>query len=121
MLKEINDLTQTSDDLQRRWFSDEEIDLYVWLDENDTIHEFQISYHTNDNDHVLIWNSASGLFAHSVDSGTLNPSKMKSSPMLTENIEFDVNHIRDLFEKNGKKLEHDLYEFILSRLKINSD
>lgn len=117
MLKEISDLTQTSDNLKRRWFSDETLDMYVWYDNSDEISEFQISYNKQSDEQVLTWNIKSGLSNHGVDSGSTNPKKMKSSPILTEQSRHNIELVRKLFMNSGQKLEHDLYEYVLSRLK----
>lgn len=120
MLKEISDLTQTSDDLKRRWFSDENLDLYVWYDNSDEISEFQISYNKHSNEQVLTWNNKSGLSNHGVDSGSTDPRKMKSSPIMTEESKHNIELVRNLFLESGQKLEHDLYDHVLSRLKAET-
>lgn len=118
MLKEISDLTQTSDDLKRRWFSDETLDMYVWYDNSNEISEFQISYNKQSDEQVLTWNNKSGLSHHGVDSGSTDPKKMKSSPILTEESRHNIELVRKLFMESGKKLEHDLYEYVFSPSKV---
>jgi hypothetical protein len=116
MLKEISDLSQTTDDLKRRWFSDGNIDLYVWYDNERHIVEFQISYNKDAGERILSWSTASGITCHGVDSGTAGPYKMKASPVMTEETRKDVVLVRDLVNQSGQKLEHDLFEFILVKL-----
>lgn len=118
MLKEISDLTQTSDDLRRRWFSDNNLDLYIWDDKNNDIFEIQICFNKDSDEQVLTWNKESGLSCHMVDSGSTSPIKMKSSPILTKESKHNIETVRRLFIERGQKLEHDLYELILSKLII---
>lgn len=118
MLKEISDLTQSSDDLNRRWFSDGDLDLYVWNNKNDEITEFQISYDKDSDEQVLTWNKGSGLSCHMVDTGSTGPDKMKSSPILTDESKHNIEIVKNLIMEKGQKLEHDLYDFILSKLII---
>lgn len=116
MLKEITDLTQTSDDLHRRWFADENLNLYIWQDASHAITQFQISYQLNDDDLVLTWNDNTGLSSHQVDSGSDDPARAKASPVLVKSSKANIDYVRKLFEESGQKLEHDLYEFIFRKL-----
>ncbi|NNE36987.1 MAG: hypothetical protein HKN08_01680, partial [Gammaproteobacteria bacterium] len=112
MLKEISDLTQTSDDLHRRWFADENLNLYVWQDADHEIAGFQIGYRFNDEELVLTWRNKTGLSNHKVDSGSEDPARVKASPILVEESEANIEYVHNIFEESGQKLEDELYEFI---------
>ncbi|MGK0297912.1 MAG: hypothetical protein ACI9XC_001529 [Gammaproteobacteria bacterium] len=116
MLTEIINLNKTSRELDRRWFSDPSIDLYVWYNHNKEIVEFQISYDKQTNEKILSWDSESGFTNHNVDSGNVEPNKMKRSPIMTQGEQQNITYIKNIFITSAQKLEHDLYQFILSRL-----
>jgi len=116
MLKEISNLSDTSSDLNRRWFSDTELDLYVWYDTKNHIIEFQLCYNKGNDEQALVWNRDTGLAHHTVNSGVTGPDKMKESPIMTEDATYNISKARTLFTEAGQKLEHDLFDFILNCL-----
>ena len=116
MLKEISNLSDTSSDLRRRWFSDAKLDLYVWYDKDNQIVEFQLCYDKGSDEQALAWNRETGMSHHTVNNGVTGPDKIKGSPVMTEDTSFNFVKARDLFTVAGQKLEHDLFGFILNRL-----
>jgi hypothetical protein len=98
MLTEIINLTKTSRELDRRWFSDPAIDLYVWYDHNKKIVEFQISYDKDTTDKILSWDTESGFTNHNVDSGNVEPNKMKPSPILTRGEQQNIDYVKIILQ-----------------------
>lgn len=91
------------------------MDLYVWY-EGEEIVQFQICYDKGMNERAITWRRAGGLSHHFVDDGEGGVFRMKGSPMLTGRAHFNLDHLRALFENAARKLEHDLYSFIMKRL-----
>lgn len=119
MLREISDLTQTSDNLNRRWFADTEMDLFVWYDRDANIIKFQISYDKNKDEQVITWNSSNGFSHHLIDDNR-SPDRMKASPLLSDRSRLEVEKVTACFIRSGQKLEHELYEYVLNRLQQHS-
>ena len=114
MLREIQEIRQIEGEPRRRWFSDDILDLYVWYGSDDDIIQFQICYDRGPGEQALTWTRDRGILHHSVDDGESGIYRMKSSPVITRESSYDASRIRTLIKEHGAKLEHDLYEFILS-------
>lgn len=55
--------------LRRRWFTDEDMDLYLWFDENDELRHLQLCYDKLRVERVLSWNEDIGYSHDRVDGG----------------------------------------------------
>lgn len=115
MLKEITNLNQTSDNLNRRWFSGEGLDLYLWQDTNGAVTQFQFSYNKPD-ERVVLWTRKDGLSRHSVISENTSPYHMDASAVFGAPSDWPLQEARDLFIRHAQHLEHAVYEFILDKL-----
>lgn len=116
MLAEIPGIEQRDGEPPRRWFSDARLDLYVWYDGDGTPLQFQLCFNKGNGEQALTWHRDTGLSCHAVDDGEGGIYRMKSSPVLTETQAPDPGSLRRDFIDAGQKLEHDLYEFVLSRI-----
>ena len=119
MLKEITEVKKVEGEPRRRWFTDTMLDLYVWYDDEDNIMQFQISYDKGPNEQALNWNRESGVANYSVDDGEGATFRMKSTPVIVADSEYDMDKVIHLVEQQGFKLEHDLFEFIIAALTEN--
>jgi len=115
MLREITNSKQAEGEPRRRWFTGEQMDLYVWY-EGDEVVQFQICYDKGPGEQALTWRHDVGLSHHAVDDGEGGVFRMKSSPILKQSSRFDRDRVCALFTDAGRKLEHDLFSFIASRL-----
>lgn len=115
MLEEITNLNQTSDDLKRRWFSGDGLDLYVWQETDGSVAEFQFSYNKPD-ERVVKWTRATGLTRHAVISDNTSPYHMDASTVLGTATDWPLDEARQLFIHHAQALEHALYAFILDKL-----
>ncbi len=116
MLKEIENVSQSQNEPGRRWFSDAEIDLYLWYDKDNNITQFQICYNKGPGEQALTWNNEDGFSQHDVDDGEGGIYRMKSSPILLNNAELDLKTVNELFLRHAQKIDHDIYMFIASHL-----
>ena len=116
MLREIINIRQVEGEPKRRWFSDTELDLYIWYGDDDTVIQFQICYDKGPKEQALTWREGEGIVHQAVDDGEGGIYRMKSTPVITGASRYDAGRIAGLITRHGGKLEHDLYEFILSRL-----
>jgi hypothetical protein len=116
MLKEISNLNDTSDNLKRRWFTDNRLDLYVWVDQDGNIVEFQLSYNKPQDERIVKWTRKNGLSHYHVENGDPSPYKADASAILQGEAKLDIAEVRKIFKQSAPKLDHDLHEFIITRL-----
>ncbi|MBI1733083.1 MAG: hypothetical protein HYR49_10015 [Gammaproteobacteria bacterium] len=117
MLKETLNATQSPDEPRRRCFTDTESDLYVWYDDSGQVIQFQLCYDKGPAEKAFTWSLAQGVVHHGVDDGSRSGSfSAKGTPILTARQPLDMAPLVTLFREHGRKLEHDLYEFVLQRL-----
>src|SRR5690606_34560979 len=95
---------------------DPAMDLYVWYDGTGAIQQFQLCYDKGPEEKALTWRRDGGLEHHRVDDGEGGVLRMKSSAMLTEDAGPAATAVQAAFAEAGRKLEHDLYEFIMNIL-----
>lgn len=115
MLREIRDVKQVPGEPRRRWFSDENFDLIVWLGPEDQILGFQLCYDKETGQKALTWLNGDGYQHSRIDDGD-NPGKMKASPVLEANGHFDnEGTARRFLESKGdvpEKITDCVYENI---------
>jgi hypothetical protein len=116
LLTEIVNISDTSPGLRRRWFTDADMDLYVWYDRHQQLVEFQLCYDKRGNEQALAWDSESGLSHHLVNTGDARPDTINQTALLQEETVPDISRVKALFTQTGQTLEHNLFEFILARL-----
>jgi len=89
MLQEWQGANRQDRDGNRRWFTDEEMDLIVWY-RGSTVSDFQLCYDKTGDQHAIVW-SDEGLLRHQrVDAGNERPGSPKSSPVMTESARRSV-------------------------------
>ena len=117
MLREIHPV-QTRRGIRRRWFSDAEMDLFVWLDHQMPL-RFQLSYNKQRDEHALSWDRDRGFSHHRVDDGEHRVSEYKMSPLLapaSATPATDMNHLASRFLRASENIEPMLADFIYARL-----
>ena len=116
MLQEIRNPRQIKDELPRRWFSDDKMDLIVWIDETKEIAGFQLTYDKPHSEHALTWKS-NGVFRHNrVDDGEGRPGKYKGTPLLIPDGMFDANIIANKFIGNSGDIDQQISQFVYEKL-----
>ena len=77
MLTEFVNVRQVPGEPKRRWFSDDNFELIVWMNEDGKIIGFQLDYDKDKNMRALTWKDPSSYFHHRVDDGEDHPLKPK--------------------------------------------
>jgi hypothetical protein len=97
----------------RRWFSSNDMDLIIWIDENRSIRAFELYYDKNVNEHVLVWRDRSGFSHLAVDDGEQKPVfNYKETPILIPDGVFEADRIMRLFETTREDLPAELFKFV---------
>jgi hypothetical protein len=118
MLKEIQNLQQKDGDyIHRRWFSDKQIELITWYNDNDVIIGFQLIYFIKDEEHAFTWKESDGFHCSHVDSGDNNVGK-NMSPALIDDREVSINYITKLFLANCGNIDTHISQLVIEKLKV---
>jgi hypothetical protein len=116
MLTEHKYVEQFSGEPRRRWFSDEDFDLIVWLDDSEEILGFQLCYDKLRDEHSLTWWSERG-FAHTgVDDGEGRPARQKATPILVPDGEFRSTRVAERFLQESRGIDQAVVEFVYEKL-----
>ena len=116
MLKEIEKVEQLKGEPRRRWFASPSLDLFLWYDDDDNIIQFQICYDKGPDEQALTWHHEKGLMHHKVDDGENRSFRMKGTPIMISNSNFNTNEIIPKFEQLAGDLEYSIVNFILTQL-----
>lgn len=116
MLREIPATRQNNPDIRKRWFTDSDMDLYIWL-KNDAPASFQLTYNKQDKEHAINWNSHTGFSHNRVDSGEeVAHLKYKMSPILLPDGNFDAPDTAHKFLRASKNIDGTIADFTYARL-----
>lgn len=102
--------------MPRRWFSDDAMDLIVWLDENDNIAAFQLCYDKPFAEHALSWRKDSGFMHNRVDDGEGRPGSHKGTPILVPDGGFNLKAIAEKFRQLAQDIDSRTAEFVIQKL-----
>ena len=116
MLKEIENPRQVQGEPRRKWFSDSDSDLIIWIEKNDVICGFQLCYGKGKDEHALTWRSGSGFLHERIDDGEGRPFHYKSTPVLSPGGTPDVVALTEDFRKRSVGIDPNIIEFVLQRL-----
>ncbi len=103
-----------------RWFTDDDADLFIWVDDEQQIMAFQLTARLPGHyyESIVEWRHNEGLRTGVVDPGD-NQAMGKMSPVVryTNVVDFETLHaIRNEFRLRSIELEVDLRKFIQQKL-----
>lgn len=115
MLREIKNIKQQTGEPEKRWFSSEEMDLFIWY-ENNKIISFQLCYDKEKNEKAISWHKDKGLQHQRVDDGENRPGHYKATPILVQNGRYELNDIITKFKFYSQNILTEISEFVLKKL-----
>lgn len=116
MFREITSIRQNHNYSTKRWFTDSDMDLYIWFNQQAPA-RFQLAYNKRGREHAISWDSESGFSHYRVDDGEQQSQfKYKMTPILLDDGEFDVATIARDFLKASENIDESLADFIYARL-----
>lgn len=117
MLKEFTAVRQIPGDGFRRWFTDEEFDLFVWYEDSSRrqILGFQLCYDKRGEQKALTWYRERGYLHTAIDDGESTPLKNRT-PILVADGVFPRDRIAALFHEAARNLDPELVELVEGRL-----
>ena len=115
MLRELTHVQQKPGEPRRRWFFSHDLDLVVWVGDDDQPLGFQLAYDKYRREHSITWDLAQGYRHYVVDEG--NPIAGKAqTPLLWADGPFDGGRLIDRFRALAGDVPIDLTEFVIARL-----
>ncbi|MDZ7829451.1 MAG: hypothetical protein U5K33_08180 [Halofilum sp. (in: g-proteobacteria)] len=116
MLREIPSTRQRQGEAQRRWFTDEQMDLTVWQDAAGGLIAFQLAYDKGEGEHALEWRCEGGLRHHRVDDGETDTGRYKQTPLLLPDGAVPMRRLIDEFARRSHDIDGRLRERVLEAL-----
>jgi len=113
MLREIKETGQKRGEPKKRWFSNSNMDLFVWFNDDDEIISYQLTYNKPNDEKALTWSEEHGFSHLGVDDGA-RPGKHPASPLLVEDGVFKPSEIISMLKENSGELEPSIENFIVS-------
>ena len=116
MLTEIKNVRQSANEPHRRWFSDEQFDLIVWIEDDRSVHGFQLCYKKADVENALTWMKGQGFFHNRIDDGESLPNHHKMTPILVADGAFDRDGVLARFAESSSHIDPELAALVMARL-----
>lgn len=99
----------------KRWFSDPNHDLFVWLNPAGQVTAFQFSYDKAHNEHLLSWRALYGYHHVRIDDGENTPFQTMTPIMVTNDC-VHCSHVAEIFRRVSAQVEPELVAFIYRKL-----
>jgi hypothetical protein len=116
MLREISPIRQTRNKRKKRWFTDADMDLFIWFSEQAPV-RFQLSYNKRGQEHAITWDIETGFCHNSVDTGEQGLYfRYKMTPILEADGVFDAATVARNFLRASENIEESVADFIYARL-----
>ena len=121
MMNEIRNVRQHKGEAKRRWFFDSEVDLTVWVDDDNGLIGFQLTYDRPLTPHALTWFDGKGFSHNTVDDGEM-PGTMarKGTPILLPDGVFDIERVSQIFKNKSKEIDTEIAQFVYDKIRSYS-
>jgi hypothetical protein len=117
LLKEYKLTRQIAGEPKRRWFSTDDLDLIVWLNEKEQPFAFQFCYDKRTREHAITWEAGHGFEHSAIDAGEGNALQHKGSPTLIAAGPFDHERVERVFLDSGAELPEPIHRMVAAALK----
>jgi hypothetical protein len=115
MLREMKNVRQNENGIQRRWFTDEYFDLIVWQDLNGGRVGFQLCYDIDNHERALTF--LKGSYRHTkIDTGDELPTANKTPILLADGV-FETDHVLSLFIEASAPIDKDIRDYVIEGIK----
>jgi len=122
MLREFPKVRQIPNEGFRRWFTDDDFDLYIWYADRTakSITGFQLCYQKKNKQKALTWNRGKGFLHTAIDDGESTPLKNRT-PILVADGTFRKNEVLRGFRSAAAAIEPDLARFVAETIEAYPD
>ena len=117
MFREISKPRQIAGEFPRRWYSCDNMDLFVWFGDDGLPFSFQLSYDKNADEGLFAWHPDRGGSHYLVDdSDRLSPLKPPATPILLQRDGFPYERVVREFSSMAKNLPESVSSFVAERI-----
>jgi hypothetical protein len=116
MFRESPHVCQIAREPRRRWFSDGDLELIIWLDKKSRIVGFQLCYEVGKQLKALTWHENDGFLHSGVDDGDNRPGRSKATPVLIPDATFDKGNIGKRFAQSSQTLPVEIADFVKKKI-----
>jgi len=116
MFKEIKNVRQIPGESMRRWFTDNDVELIMWIGRQEEIVGFQLCYKFDNEPKALTWHKSSGFLHSGIDEGDVTFGKHKKSPILIPDMRFNKEHVLMRFASSSKGLPEAIESFVRGKI-----
>ena len=116
MLNEIDSVTQYETGKHRRWFHDENFDLYTWETYDGALQGFQLCYAKLGKERALRWSPEAGYAHEGVDAPEDKPGRSMSALFVADGV-FDASNVGSIFENSTQEMPEKFRNFVLERIR----
>jgi len=113
MLQEIQGVSADMPGVTRRWFHNDEFDLFVTLDREQTLVGFELCYGSPSSEQALVWTQSDGYFHDGMRS---TPRQERALAGLLEGDALDSDSLRARFQAASLSLPDSLKTALYARL-----
>lgn len=121
MLVEIRNIVQRSLERRKRWFHDDDFDLYLWQGPDGAVLELQLCYESGTRrERALTWKHGIGYANYTVDSGEDTPTARRT-PLLHSGGRFGGWAVREKLAGAVARIEPAIAAFVLDKVAEHCD
>lgn len=113
-LREVSNIAQPDKHLNKRWFSSQAADLFIWHN-GKRFSRFEFCYNKHRNEYSLRWKLGSEFSHAQIDDGEMGHT-YKASPLLIADAEIDSDYIFTVFKKLSDRVDLPVRFFIMRKL-----
>lgn len=114
MLREITTL-KAYNKSRRRWYSDDDMDLFIWFDYQMPV-QFQLIYDKRRDERALLWDTDQGYIYSMISADISDRHDVRMDLTVLDEHDFDATRIAREFLIESEALEPTLADFIYARL-----
>ncbi len=117
MLKPIGKSRRNENNVIRQWFMNEEVDLILFRNPDQSLQQFQLSYDKLSFEKLLIWDKDHGFSHGCVDDGQDIYGRARA-PVVNACDGFNAQLLSQQFKRACEKLSPDIQDFIINKLSL---
>ena len=106
---------EEKDGLRRRWFSDADWDLIVWLTGPGEIWGFQLCYDRVRAERALTWTRETGYSHDRIDDGEGSPTKNRTPVLMPDGV-FRSLEIAQRFARDANEVPAAVRDFVIEKI-----
>ena len=112
MLREITDIKQNDEEGFRRWFTSDDMDLFVWYNDDCRVTSFQLCQ----DEYLISWSIKKGMSFSKNINDSAGPLNYKGSTVLRPIRPFSLKRVFDSFVSRSRRINRELVRFIINIL-----